>query len=451
MLDTGTVVALATPEGTGGLAIVRLSGPESVTMARRVFTAPGFHGELQSHKMVYGILHSPDYDINEITSAGYEIDHCLAVALLGTRSFTGEDTVEFHCHGGREVARQVLAACREAGARPAAPGEFTRRAFLNGKLSLDQAEAVADLIGARSATAARAALRQLTGGLDRELRDVEQPLLNLAARLEGSFEFLDEEEVDVPVSEVARVLDGSVVRIDELLAMAPAGHMLRDGVQVVLTGAPNVGKSALFNALLGEDRAIVDDEAGTTRDVVTAQCERDGVVYVLHDTAGLREEAGRVETKGIARTHRQVADADLVLLLTDGAVPPVLACTVPVITVATKSDLGDPADGCDAVVSSRQDRGLDSLWSLLAEHVRTQRLDEAVAMGVVLNERHRHRLGRCRTELAELAQLVATESTGPEVVATMLAAILARLGEVSGRVFTEHLLAEVFERFCIGK
>ncbi|RKZ19195.1 tRNA uridine-5-carboxymethylaminomethyl(34) synthesis GTPase MnmE [bacterium] len=406
--------------------------------------------------MVYGILHSPDYSSTDINETGYEIDRCLAVALLGTQSFTGEDTVEFHCHGGREVARQVLAACRKVGARPAEPGEFTRRAFLNGKLSLDQAEAVADLIGARSTTAARAALRQLTGGLDRQLRDVEQPLLDLAASLEGSFDFVDEEEVEVPGAEVARVLTEATARIDELLAMAPAGRILRDGVQVVLTGLPNVGKSSLFNALLEEDRAIVDEEAGTTRDVVTDQRERDGVVYVLHDTAGLRDEAGRVEAKGIDRTHRQLDAADVVLLLSDGTSPPVLKCAAPVITVATKADLLEHAAAvqagtADVVVSSRDGQGLEELWSLLEEQVRSRRLDEAVSLGVVLNERHRHRLGSCRAELAELTALMTAESIGPEVVATMLAAILARLGEVSGRVFTEHLLAGVFDRFCVGK
>jgi tRNA modification GTPase len=450
MVDTGTVVALATPEGSGGLAMVRLSGPDAVAIARRVFTARGFADDLQSHVMVYGILHTPDYDRSSSSKDSYEIDRCLAVALLGARSFTGEDTVEFHCHGGRQVARLALAACRRAGALPAPAGEFTRRAFLNGKLSLDQAEAVADLIGARSEASARAALRQLTGGLDGQLVSVERPLLDLAARLEGSFEFLDEEEVDLPPEAVSRTLRDAVAGIDALLAMAPAGRMLRDGVQVVLAGEPNVGKSSLFNALLGEDRAIVDDEAGTTRDVVSAEVTRDGVVFVLHDTAGLREGAGRVEAKGMDRTRRQLAEADIVLLLDDADAARAWDGAAPVITVGTKADLR-PAVAGDVQVSSVDGRGLDRLWSLLHEQVRRRRLDEAVSLGVVLNERHQGRLTLCRDELAGLRALVDDEAAGPEVVATMLSAILARLGEVSGRVFTEQLLAGVFERFCVGK
>ena len=452
MLERTTVVAVSTPPGSGGLAVVRLSGNDAVAIARRVFSAPEFGADPVTHCAVYGILHTPKSDPTDDMEGICEIDRCYALPFLAPRSFTGEDTVEFHTHGGQEVPRLVLAACREAGAEPAEAGEFTRRAFLNGKLSLDRAEAVADLIGARSAPAARAALRQLSGGLDRRLQEVEEPLLELAARLEGSFEFLDDEGMEVPRGEIVEVLASAVARMDELVAMAPAGRMLRDGVQVALVGAPNAGKSSLFNAMLDEDRAIVDDEPGTTRDVVSGRVDNAGTVFVLHDTAGLRDEAGRVETKGMDRTHRQVEAADLVLVLQeDDVATPVPDTVAPVIRVGSKADLGGQPTGCDVVTSARDGRGLEKLWSLMHDSVRRHRLDDAVAMGVILNERHRHRLGRCAVELAELRDLAMQQGTGSEVVGTMLAAILARLGEISGREFSEQLLDNVFSRFCVGK
>jgi len=449
MTDESTIVALATPEGSGGLAVVRLSGPDAITIARRVFRGREFGESPASHKIVYGILSYPV----DSEQSGCEIDRCLALPLRAPRSYTGEDTVEFHCHGGRAVARQALAACRLAGAVPAGPGEFTRRAFLNGKLSLDQAEAVADLVAAEGEQAARAALSQLRGGLDDQLREVETPLLDLLARIEGSFEFVDEDGVDLAPSRITAEIEAAVAAIDRLLAMAPAGRLLRDGVQVVLAGPVNAGKSALFNALLGEDRAIVDAEAGTTRDVVSARVVRDGVVYVLHDTAGLREGSGRIEGKGIARTQRQVAAADLVLAVADKDPPTVLDTAAPVITVRAKADLGGAeGGGFDAVTSSVTGAGIADLWARLAAEVARRGVTEAVAMGVVLNERHAARLASCRGELVELTALARSEAAGAtEVLGTMLGSILGRLGEVSGRVFSEHLLDAVFRKFCVGK
>jgi len=228
--------------------------------------------------------------------------------------------------------------------------------------------------------------------------------------------------------------------------------MLRDGVQVVLVGPPNAGKSSLFNALLGEERAIVDDEPGTTRDVVTGRVEHGGVLYVLHDTAGLRGDAGRVEKKGMGRTRREADAADLVLCLRDGEdAAPALEVAAPTLTVGTKADLGRHPQGCDVLTSSRDGRGVAELWELMAAAVRHHGLDEAAAMGVVLNERHRDRLARAGAELVALRTLVADGKAPLEVVGTMLATTLAGLGEVSGRVYSEQLLESVFERFCVGK
>ncbi|MFO7610416.1 MAG: tRNA uridine-5-carboxymethylaminomethyl(34) synthesis GTPase MnmE [Candidatus Krumholzibacteriia bacterium] len=451
-MNDGTIVAVATPAGSGGLAVVRLSGPDAVAVARRVLRSRRFAAGPVSHTAAAGVLHHPD-------DPAREIDRCLALTLLAPRSYTGEDTVEFFLHGGRAVVRLAVAACRAAGAVPAGPGEFTRRAFLNGKLSLDQAEAVADLIAAEGEQAARGALNQLRGGLMRELAAVEAPLLDLLARLEGSLEFLDEEDAGPARGAVAAELADAVAGIDRLLAMAPAGRLLRDGVQVVLAGPVNAGKSALFNALVEDERAIVDEEAGTTRDVVSARVVRGGTVYVLHDTAGLRDEPGRIEGKGIARTRQQLAAADIVLAVGDGAAGPGAdaagaagAAAGAVITVRSKSDLGGAVPAGAIATSALTGEGVAALWSAIGTAVTKLRLGEAVALGVVLNERHAARLTECRRELAELAELAADQKgAGDEVLASMLASILGRLGEVSGRVFSEQLLYTVFNKFCVGK
>jgi len=452
-MEKDTIVALATPEGEGGLAVVRLSGPEAVAMAGRIFESRGFGEKIESHRAVYGILFSSTKE----DETSYQIDQVLALPLLGPHSFTGEDTVEFFCHGGRMAARMVVAACRGVGAIPAGPGEFTRRAFLNGRLSLDQAEAVADLIHAESEASARGAIRQLLGGLDDQLSAIEEPLLDLLSRIEGSLEFVEEEEPGVPVEEIIRILTQACAKVAELLTMAPAGRLLRDGIHVVLAGPPNVGKSSLFNALLEEDRAIVDPEAGTTRDVVSARMVHEGTVFVFHDTAGLRDDPDRVEKMGIDRTWKKVNEADLVLLLSesdDRNPDPIAGCKAPVIPVMTKADLqtGDKSFVDNKLtVSSVTGKGLSELWSALDLAVRGFRLREAVAMGVVLNERHLHKLALCRSDLEILIHELESDPPGDEVIGTMLSSLLSGLGEVSGRVFTEQLLESVFQRFCVGK
>lgn len=472
---TDTVVARATPEGEGGLAVVRLSGPEAMNIARRVFLGPGFGPAAPApptpRRAVYGILHAP-VDLQDVEEQALDvIDEALALPMPGPNSYTGEDTVEFFCHGGRQVAAAVVRACQEAGAVAAPPGEFTRRAFLNGRLTLDQAEAVADLITAGSEQSARAAVAQLRGGLDAELGAVEWPLLDLLVRLEGSLEFSDDDGVSVPVDEVQLTLAEAVEGIDRLLALAPAGRLLREGIHIALAGAPNAGKSSLFNRLVGDDRALVDAEPGTTRDVVAASVRRGGRLFVLHDTAGLRDDAGRVETMGIARARETAAGADLVLLLAEaGAGWPALALPAvgapPVLRVVTKGDLDGSASGSSCagasasapvapapiITSAVTGAGLDALWAAIEHQVATWNLDEAVSLGVVLNERHRQRLLEGRDELSQLLALYDDGADpGDDVAGTLLAATLARLGEISGRVFSEQLLDGVFRRFCVGK
>ena len=315
-----TIVAISTPVGTGGLAVVRVSGPGALEVAGRVFQGPGFPGKPESHRAVYGILHKPSNGLIVENKEVVPIDQVLALPMLAPKSYTGEDTVEFFCHGGTVVAQEAVEACLDAGALPAPAGEFTRRAFLNGKLSLDQAEAVADLIHSESRLSARAAVRQVLGGLDNQLADIEHPLLEILARIEGSLEFSEDEAVAVPNDDILAALREADRKISALVKMGPAGRLLRDGIQIVLAGSPNVGKSSLLNALAGEDRAIVDPEPGTTRDVVSTRVHRGGKIFVFHDTAGLRAEPGPVEKKGIARTWKMLSEADIILHLEEASV-----------------------------------------------------------------------------------------------------------------------------------
>ncbi len=456
-----TIVAIATPEGQGGVAMVRLSGSNALNIASLVFK-PGFGDVIKSHHAVYGILEWPDGKSDNQTGLEGVIDQVIALPMLGPNSFTGEDTVEFFCHGGVVVSRLVVSACRLAGARPATAGEFSRRAFLQGKMSLDQAEAVADLIHAESDMAARAAIRQLLGGLNTQLSAIEKPLLELLAQLEGGLEFVEEEHAGVNSTQIGRVLSQSMQGITRLLDLAPAGRLLREGIHVVLTGAPNVGKSSLFNQLVGTDRAIVDDEAGTTRDVVTERIVRRGQVFVLHDTAGLRVAPGRVENKGIERTHQAVDQADIVLALSLHSEAKNVSSellekpsSAAVISVMTKCDLAvaDGSASASVLTSSSTGFGVEELWEKMEESVQKYELDKAISLGVVINERHRFKLENSRLELGQLLEEFSDPDAipGDEIIGTLLASILSQLGEISGRVFSEQILESVFSRFCVGK
>jgi len=452
MLEDGqTIVALATPEGRGGLAVVRVSGSAAVNVARQLVGPGILPTPVDSHRARLASITWPADDASEL--AGRELDQALVLPMLAPASFTGEDTVEFFCHGGIMPARMVVRACMAAGARAASAGEFTRRAFVGGRLSLTEAEAVADLIAAEHATGARAALQQLRGGLKRRLEALEQPLLALLAKLEGSLEFGEDEGLDCDLAAAGEVLAAATLAVRELVNLAPAGRRLRDGVQVVLTGAPNVGKSSLFNALVGEDRVIVDASPGTTRDVVSAALDLDGVRFALHDTAGLRHAGDGVEAKGMARTRDLVARADVVLRL-QAADQPRPAPSVDahddavVLDVVTKSDLQTEPTVMGLATSSVNGTGLGALRAALRAAAEDAGLDDAASAGIMLNQRH---LTRLQAAESGLEQCLAACPAGAEVVASLLAPVLQDLGSVSGRVFSEQLLGEVFSRFCVGK
>ena len=447
-----TIAAIITPAGIGGISAVRLSGPGAFTVARCLLGtkqetmdfSPG-----ASHKAHLVTLIDP--------TTGHHLDQVLLLPMHAPGTYTGEHTVEFFCHGGSMPAALVLEACLSAGARAAGPGEFTRRAFMNGRLSLDQAEAVADLIHAENKLGARAALGRLHSGLKHDLDSLEAPLLRLLSEIEGSLEFVDDDLVDVSRLHITSVLSAALVDLDQLLADSDASRRIRHGVQVVLAGPVNAGKSSLFNALLGWPRALVDAEAGTTRDVVSATLEIDGAVFVLHDTAGLRNDVGRVESAGIKLTHDAIATADLVLWLQplDGVLDPTneLPENVTVLSVGTRSDLvrGTVDLGETGLrTSSETGEGLEDLCQAMSLAAGTGRMHEVAAAGRSLAARHQDKLTDCRTSLAGLLDIVNTGAPD-EVLATELGYLLAQLGEVTGRVYSERLLGEIFSTFCVGK
>jgi tRNA modification GTPase len=389
---------------------------------------------------------------------GWTLDDVLLTVFRGSRSFTGEPVVEIACHGGRLVTRRVLERLLDCGARAAGPGEFTQRAFFNGKLDLTQAEAVMDLISAQSDLALRAAHEQLEGGIGRQTGALREDLIGLVAHLEAWIDF-PEEDIDPDTGDLfsARI-DGVRQGIARLLATAEQGRILREGVRTVICGRPNAGKSSLLNLLLGSERAIVSDEAGTTRDTIEEVIVLDGVPLRLVDTAGLRGEAGGIEREGIRRTLHEAGRADLLLVVRDGALPMIESgVTLPesagrVVTVLNKCDLGEHPEWSEQPgvrISCNSGEGLDELRRAIREALDLGEADWG-EHAVAINTRHRDCLRRADESL-ETAAVLLESGAAPELAALELRGALEALGEISGKIDTEEILGAIFSRFCIGK
>lgn len=333
-----TIAAISTPAGEAGISVIRISGPEALEVAGRVFRGV-FPAE--SHSVAYGHVADP--------SSGETLDEVLLTVFRAPRSYTREDVVEIGCHGGAVVARRVLRAVMRAGARAAGPGEFTARAFLHGRIDLSQAEAVLDLVRSRTGSAAAAALSQVRGGLSSEVRDVRLGIVDMAAWIEAGIDFPDEVG-DPPAQEIGRRLADAIGCIERLLKTGEKGRVLREGLRVALAGRPNVGKSSLLNALLREERAIVTDIPGTTRDVIEESADISGVPVVLVDMAGVRETCDTIERIGVERARSEIAGAGVVVVVLDdseGVTPgdervvrEVCAGPQPVVIAVNKVDLG---------------------------------------------------------------------------------------------------------------
>ncbi|MEO8090153.1 MAG: tRNA uridine-5-carboxymethylaminomethyl(34) synthesis GTPase MnmE [Gemmatimonadales bacterium] len=436
------IVALATPAGRSALAVIRLSGAGAFAVAERVIA--GFRRE-PARRATLATFGDP---------AGEPIDRGLYTVFPGPGSYTGDDMVELSCHGGFLVPARLIAALQAAGARSAAPGEFTRRAVLNGKLDLVQAEAVGDLIDATAPAQARAALRQLEGGLSGRLTTLRESLLGVQALLSYDIDFPEEDDGPVAPERVARQIKAAGDQIRVLLSGAPSAERLREGALLVFAGRPNAGKSSLFNALLGSARTLVTDVPGTTRDAVEAHTDFLGWPVRLADTAGLWDAPREIDRLGVEVSRRYLAAADLVLLCVEsgrdlGEDEVAIATSRPTLLVRTKADLVDePGEGLAASVITGN--GLGALRRVAAERVFSDRITLADLEPAITRERHRTALVRAQEALAQaMPQL----GRGGDAVlaAHHVREATAALDELLGAVDIEEVLERVFGSFCVGK
>jgi len=438
------IAALATPPGRGALALVRLSGRGAFAVAARVVR--GFRADRPRQAALAAF----------VDGEGETIDRGLYTVFPGPASYTGEDMVELTCHGGQLAPARLLAALQAAGARPAAAGEFTRRAVLNGKLDLVQAEAVGDLIDATAPAQARAALGQLEGGLSRRLAELREAMVEAQALLSYEIDFPGEDDGPVPPARIAAEIDALRGRIEHLLGTAPSADRMRQGALLVLAGRPNAGKSSLLNALLGMERALVTDVPGTTRDTIEAATDFLGWPVRLADTAGLWEASDQVDRLGVEVSRRYLAAADLVLLCVESgreleSDERTILASRPALLIRTKCDLHPHAAATGSVaVSVVTGHGLEALRRAAAERVFGDRIALGDLEPTLTRERHRVALLRARDALVEsLPQL---GPSGDAVLAShhLREATLA-LDELIGAVDVEEVLGRVFAGFCVGK
>jgi len=460
LANTGTIAAIATavvPQ-QGSVGIVRVSGDHAIAIAQTLFYAPG-RQIWESHRILYGYIRQPQ--TKQI------IDEALLLIMKAPRSFTRENVVEFHCHGGIIAVQQVLQLCLENGARLAQPGEFTLRAFLNGRLDLTQAESIADLVGAKSPQAAQMALAGLQGKLAEPIRKLRANCLDILAEIEARIDF----EEDLPPLDQERIIteiEQVTGEINKLLATKDQGELLRTGLKVAIVGRPNVGKSSLLNAWSRSDRAIVTDLPGTTRDVVESQLIVGGIPVQVLDTAGIRETTDQVEKIGVERSHRAANAADLVLFTIDataGWTPADQEIYVQVkhqnvILVINKIDLISlkeqeklksqiPNLKSQIVTAAAINQGIDRLEMAILEIVQAGKV-QAADMDLAINQRQAAALITAKSDLEQL-QFTITEQLPLDFWTIDLRGAIQALGEITGEEVTESVLDRIFSRFCIGK
>jgi len=444
--DTIAAIATAVSPGQGSVAIVRVSGPRAEAIARQLFRVAG-RQSWESHRVLYGHVVDP--------ASGERVDEALLLLMRAPRSFTREDVVEFHCHGGLEAVRRVQELVGAAGARPAGPGEFSQRAFLNGRLDLTRAEAIVEMINARSRRAAALAMAGLDGGLQQRISALRQRLLDPLAELEARLDF----EEDLPPLDPAAVISAlQEVRaaLDRLVREARQGQLLREGLRVAIVGRPNVGKSSLLNRLSRRERAIVTDLPGTTRDLLESELVLEGVPLTLLDTAGIRPSDDPVERLGIARSKDALAAADAVLLLfdleagwtaADAELRALVPEGVPLLVVGNKADRAAPPSPADVAISAHTGAGIDALVQQLLARCGASDLG---GLQVALNARQRDLAATAATAI-ERSLEAAADGLPWDFWTIDLRQAVRSLGEITGEEVSEAVLDRVFARFCIGK
>ncbi len=440
-----TIVAAATAPGKGGIGIVRISGDDVEKLAAAML------GNVPEPRLA---THAKIHDKH-----GHELDSGIALYFPGPASYTGESVLEFHGHGGPVVVASVIDAAVELGARRAAPGEFSKRAFLNGKLDLVQAEAIADLIDSGTSQAARAALRSLSGSFSHAVENLQQLLINLRMHVEAAIDFPEEEIDFLSDQDLLRKIDACAKAFAKLQREASIGRVLRDGLQLVIVGKPNVGKSSLLNLLSGQDAAIVTEVAGTTRDILKERIEIDGLAVELVDTAGLREDPDRVEAEGIRRAREALKNADGVLWIQDaseseaGELDEDIPDEIPVIILRNKIDVSGDAPGPlkdDATtlnVSARTAAGIDDLRETVRQLAGYRDLGEGA---FTARRRHVEAIAMAAAHFQRGREALERHKAG-ELLAEDLRLAHEALGEVTGTMSSDDLLGRIFSEFCIGK
>ena len=452
-----TIAAISTPGGEGGIAIIRISGPRALAIADAVFVSPaGLPSTFFSHTIHFG----------RITGANQEqLDEVLLTVMRRPRTYTTEDLIEINCHGGRPVARSILSLCLRQGARLADPGEFTKRAFLNGRIDLTQAEAVMDVISARTDRAHIVAEHALAGHLSRKVESLRQQLLAILAHIEAHIDFPEEDISPATRTELETNLTKIIADLEQLQSTATEGKILRDGISIAIFGRPNVGKSSLMNALLGEERSIVTAVPGTTRDTVEESANIRGIPVRFTDTAGIRKPRGKVEELGVTRSHKALHVSDISIHVFDSSKslsPADIELSTRydhkrVIKVLNKIDLPrklvfPPKLQTSNIVeiSAVTGQGIDHLKDRIEHDVLKTSTSATTELEVVVNERHADALRRSINELKSAQQDMLSKAS-VEVIAQQIRIGLSVIGEIVGKTTTEDLLDSIFSKFCIGK
>lgn len=458
-----TIVAISTPYGTGGIAVARLSGPEAFAIADKVW---------QGKPLSLAKTHTAHLGYITSSNSNTPLDQAVATVFRGPKSFTGEDTVEFSIHGSKWLQRKVVERLIEVGARPAEPGEFTRRAFLNGNLDLAQAEGVADMIASSSEAAHKLAMSQLSGGFSARLNELREKLIDLASLLELELDFSEEDVEFADRDKLRGIADETLALMERLASTYAAGRAFKEGVPVAIAGNPNAGKSTLLNRLLGEEKAIVSDIPGTTRDVIEDTREIGGVLFRFYDTAGLRDTEDTIERIGIERARDAISKAAIILWLVDATeqdaetqIKVLLSESTrqtdsKSLIILTKSDL-EPIENLNATykevgissskllrISSKSGEGIDELERRLVELSKSEHNPDAEL--IITNARHYEALKSGAESLRRAREAMDT-GLSADFIAQDIRETLHHLGLLTGAITTPTLLATIFTRFCIGK
>jgi tRNA modification GTPase len=455
-----TIMALATASGAGAIAVIRISGKEAFIISDKVFRAKGKKtvSEAESHTIIFGDI----VDEEEL------VDEVLVSVFRNPKSFTGENSVEISCHGSVFIQKRILNLLSKNGCRMAKPGEYTMRAFLNRKMDLSQAEAVADLIASSSEAAHKVAMHQMRGGFSSELKVLREELIHFASLIELELDFAEEDVEFADRRQMVELINRIITTIDRLIGSFELGNVIKEGVQVAIIGEPNAGKSTLLNALLNEERAIVSDIAGTTRDTVEDELVIEGIRYRFVDTAGIRQTTDTIESLGIERTMQKVEQADVVMFLFDASTYTLDQLRAEIdelksrkadlesrlILVANKTDktsekVESKFEGFNTTsISAKEKTGIEELKSRLTEFVNTAALEENQI--IVTNTRHIEALNGARKSLQEVLTGFDNQMSG-DLVAIDIRRSLFYLGEITGEITTDDLLGNIFSKFCIGK